>query len=671
VRRLPLLLTVALGSALLFAVQPLAGKWLLPWFGGAPAVWGTCLLFFQLAVLAGYGWAAWLLTRSPRVQVLGHLAVVALALATLPLRPDGAWADAHLPPAVAVLALLVGELGLPAVALATTAPLIQGWAARLAPGRDPYRLAAVSSAGSLLALLAYPLLIEPRLGRSAQAAAFTGGMILYAGLVLWSATRLRRLPAPAEPVAMAPAPAAPERWLWVVLPATATLLLASITEVLCQDVAPVPFLWVVPLALYLVSWILVYAGPWGYHRGPALALLVLGNLAVGLLQAWPQAPLPAAISIHLAALFAACWCCHGETVRRRPPPAGLGAFHFASAIGGVAGTAVVVFIAPLVFAGRLEHRFGLILAAVLTVYASRSGAARRISGWLVLGATAVAIAAMALLPRLVLAPGERLLAMERSFFGVLSVRELDTADGAHQRRELHHGITTHGRQMLAPGAQRLPTTYYGHSSGIGLALDRLARPGRRVGVVGLGAGTLATYARPGDHWRFYELDPRVEALARRWFGFLATAQGEVGVSIGDGRRLLAADAGARYDLLALDAFSSDAIPVHLLTLEAFALYRDRLAPDGVIAVHISNRHLDLRPVVRAAALRQGWPCLVIEDEPDEEDRRICEPSIWVLTGPDPTLASDRRLIGRAQAADFPPVVVPWSDERADLLSVWR
>ncbi len=671
VNRLPLLLTVALGALLLFAVQPLAGKWVLPWFGGAPAVWATCLLFFQLAVLVGYAWAAWLLGRSTRTQLIGHGVVVGLALLTLPLHPDGTWADTRLPPALAVLALLTVELGLPAVALATTAPLVQGWAARLTPGRDPYRLAAVSSAGSLLALLAYPLVIEPQLSRSAQASVFAIALGLYAALVVWSATRLRALPPDSALHTAKNIPPPRERWLWLALPATGTLLLASITEILCQDVAPVPFLWIAPLALYLLSWILAYAGPRGYPRFVAVTLLVVANIAVAILQTWAEAPLLVSIAIHLTALFSACWCCHGEVARRRPGPAHLGVFHLATAIGGVLGTASVVFAAPLLFAGHLEHRLGLIAAAVLTVHAAQFSRLRRVPGWLLTSSVVLAVSGTALLPYLVHAPGEHVVAATRSFFGVLTVRDVDEQDPHRVRRELRHGVTIHGRQMLDPAQRRRPTAYYGHSSGVGLALDRVSKPQRRIGVVGLGAGTLATYARPGDAWRFYELDPAVETMARRWFTFLADARAAIDIRIGDGRRLLAADRDVRFNLLVLDAFSSDAIPVHLLTTEAFALYHERLASDGVIAVHISNRHLDLRPVVRAAALRQQWPCLVIDDEPDEEDRPACEPSLWVLTGPDPTLATDARLLPRCQSAEFPPEVVPWSDERADLLGVWR
>lgn len=670
VNRLPLVLTVALGALLLFAVQPLAGKWLLPWFGGAPAVWATCLLFFQLAVLIGYGWAAWLLTRSVRTQIIGHLAVVGLALLTMPILPDSTWATAHVPPALAVLLVLARELGLPAVALATTSPLVQGWAARIAPGGDPYRLAAVSSAGSLIALLAYPVLIEPTLTRSAQSTAFAIGLAVYVVMVGWSATRLKA-PAPIPQHVPNASETPPERWLWVVLPAIGTLLLTAITEVVCQEIAPVPFLWVAPLALYLISWILVYAGSWGYPRTFALGLLVLANLTIAMAQVWPEAPLSLLIVVHLIALFSACWCVHGETARRRPDPSRLGVFHLTTAIGGVLGTAAAVFLVPLIFVSHLEHRVALIVAAVLTVYAGRRAGARMISGWIVAAAAVLTVSAMAVLPRFVHLPGENFLAMKRSFFGVLTVRAVDVDDPRHYRRELRHGVTTHGRQMGDPKARQRPTTYYGPSSGVGLALQRLTMTNRRVGLIGLGAGTLCTYARPGDHFRFYELDPLVETMARQWFTFLADCRGTVDIQIGDGRRLLAAEHDSPYDLLILDAFSSDAIPVHLLTHEAFTLYRERTTDRGVIAVHISNRHLDLRPVVRAAALRQGWPCLIIDDEPDEEDQLICEPSIWVLTGPDPTLATDARLLSRSQKAEFPPRVISWSDERADVMSVVR
>ena len=397
----------------------------------------------------------------------------------------------------------------------------------------------------------------------------------------------------------------------------------------------------------------------------------MANITIALVQVWPEAPLSLLIIVHLAALFSACWCCHGETVRRRPDPSRLGMFHLTTAIGGVLGTATVVFIAPLIFVSHLEHRVGLLVAAVLTVYAGRRAGARTISGWLVAAAAMLAVATMAVVPRFVHLPGENILALQRSFFGVLSVRSLDADDPRHFRRELQHGITTHGRQMGDPAARQRPTTYYGPTSGVGCALQRLTSANRRVGLIGLGAGTLCTYARPGDHFRFYELDPLVESMAHQWFSFLADCRGTVDIQIGDGRRLLAAERHSSYDLLVLDAFSSDAIPVHLLTHEAFILYRQHITDRGVIAVHISNRHLDLRPVVRAAAIRQGWPCFIIDDEPDEEDRLLCEPSIWVLTGPDPTLSTDPHLLNRSQKAEFPPRVVWWSDERADVISVLR
>jgi len=670
VHRLPLIATATLSALLLFAVQPLAGKWLLPWFGGAPAVWATCLLFFQLAVLIGYGWAAWLLTRSVRTQILGQLVVVGLALMTMPIIPDSAWANAHLPPALAVLVVLARELGLPAVALAATSPLVQGWASRIAPGSDPYRLAAVSSAGSLIALVAYPLLIEPALSRSAQSTAFAIGLGGYALLLTWSATRVKAL-APLMQRAPETVTAPTERWLWLVLPAIGTLLLTAITEVVCQEIAPVPFLWVAPLALYLISWILVYAGSWGYPRTFALGLLVAANLTIAMIQVWPEAPLLLLIIVYLLALFSGCWCVHGETARRRPDPSQLGLFHFSTAVGGVLGTAAVVFLAPLLFVSHLEHRVGLIVAAILTVYAARRSSARFMSGWLVAAAAVVVVAAMAVVPRVVRLSGENMLAMQRSFFGVLAVRELDGEDARLARRELHHGVTTHGRQMTDPSARRRPTTYYGATSGVGLALQRLTFANRRIGLIGLGAGTLCTYARPGDHFRFYEIDPLVETMARQWFTFITDCRGTVDIRIGDGRQLLAAERDPPADLLVLDAFSSDAIPVHLLTHEAFSLYRERITERGVIAVHISNRHLDLRPVIQAAALRQQWPCLIIADEPDEEDRALCEPSLWVLTGPDPTLSTDPLLVNRRLKTEFPPHVVFWSDERADVLSVLR
>ena len=666
--RPPFLVATALGAFLLFAVQPLVAKFALPWFGGAPAVWATCLLFFQALVLAGYGWASGLLARlPPRAQMAVHLALLAAALLCLPIAPSAEWADGGAP-GLRLLGLLAGAVGVPCLALAASAPLLQGWYARTT-GRDPYPLYALSNLGSLLALAAYPFLIEPFFGRALQAQMWSwafGAYALAAGICAILAAR--RVP-PAVAMPDAPPAAPPTRGriaLWVLLPACGSALLTAVSNAICQDVAPVPFLWLLPLGLYLLSWIAAFAG-W-YPRAVVLGLLVVSALSVLAIGRFALGiPLLVQVAAHAAALGFGCWFLHGEVARRRPEPARLGGYYLAGAAGGALGGVAVVFGAPLVFATRSEEP--LLLLVVLALVLLTDGAARhRVPrwGWVLGGAAACALVLAIDRVSLVL---DQVVASERTFFGVLSVREHQRDDPRRHRRELRHGATTHGIQLLA--TPRLPTSYFTPSSGVGLALAGHRRPGRRVGVVGLGCGTLATYGRTGDTFRFYELDPAVERLARDWFSFVGDSRAQIQVVIGDARRTLAAEPDQRFDVLVLDAFSSDAVPAHLLTIEAFALWRRHLAPGGVLAVHISNRHLDLRPVVRASVLRLGWETVTIEDEPEEEERAWSESSTWVLAGADRAWFADPALRVRAAAVEFPPRAVVWTDDRADLLGVLK
>jgi len=662
---LPFLAATVLGAFLLFAVQPLAGRYASPWFGGAPQVWATCLLFFQGTVLVGYAWASLLLARLPtRSQALIHGGLLVAALICLPLAPSAAWADGAGHPALRVLGLLAGALGVPCLALGATAPLIQGWYLRVT-GRDPYRLSALSNLGSFAALAAYPFVIEPWLGRAAQAWWWSAGVVVYVLLAGWCALLAARRPVTARiaDAVEGPAPDRRQRVGWVLLPALASALLVATSNALCQDVAPVPFLWLLPLSLYLLGWVAAFAGPRGYHRGTAATATAIGALAVlGVAQATLVLPLVAQVVVHAGALAAAGWFCHGELARLRPHPTRLGGFWLASAVGGALGSIAVVFVAPLVFATHVEQRV-LLLLTLAVILATTPGRRRLPRRWLI-AALPVAVLLVVGLQRL----SQRIdgvVFAERTFFGALSVREHDAGDPRRHRRELRHGATVHGLQLQA--RRGVPTAYYAPESGVGLVLGAPGGP-RRVGVVGLGAGTLAAYGRRGDDYRFFELDPAVERLARGWFTFLADSPARITVVIGDGRRSLAADP-TRFDVLVLDAFSSDAVPAHLLTAEAFALYAERLTPGGMVAVHVSNRHLDLRPVVRAATARLDWEMLTIESDPDEDERVWVESARWLLAGPDRRRFLDPRLRAAASPPSFPPRAVLWTDDRADLLGV--
>jgi predicted O-methyltransferase YrrM len=717
---------VFLGAFLLFAVQPLIAKFILPWFGGAPAVWATCLVFFQVLLLAGYLYAhgSTRLLR-PRIQAGVQVALIAAALLTLPIVPNPRWTSANGgAPSSAILVLLTWCLGLPVLVLASSSPLLQAWYSRLAPGQSPYRLYAVSNLGSLLALISYPLVFEPWLGRSAQATAWGWGLGIY-GLALtlcaWCAGKdagaerpLNQQPGtpdssgrtavPAAPCRMNPAPRArggswPQgatmplpanrapgdgetratwgiRLGWLTLPGCASVLLLAFTHKLCRDVAVLPFLWVLPLALYLLSFVICFDQARWYRRGwTGLAFALSLAVVCGLFFQGRNLPVWFQVGSHAFALFAACLLCHGELARLKPPAALVTSYYLAIAVGGAAGGVLVTIVAPLVFAGYYELHLGLwacvalALAAVVTDSRSRfyyrRAAKVRIVALLVLAALAVVLAAAVWFERL------EVRLTRRTFFGVHQLYEYERTDPARHFLLLQHDRTTHGLQFVRADKRRLPTTYYGEESGAGLVM-RLRPPGQNwhIGLIGLGAGTLAAYGQPGDRYRAYEIDREVQRLAQTEFTYLADCPAPVACVIGDARRSLASEPAQGFDCLFLDAFSSDSIPVHLLTQEAFALYARHLGPDGVLAVHVSNQHLDLAPVVIRLATEQGWEAVCIDDQPDasQQSDRGVYPSRWVLVGRKGPALEPARLRERACQVAPGPL---WTDEKNNLFEVLR
>ncbi len=679
----PYAATIFLSAFLLFLVQPLVARYILPWFGGGPSVWTTCMLFFQAVLLAGYAFAhAVAAALRPRRQALAHTLLVAVALATLPITPDAAWkpgpGDAPTP---RILALLAASLGLPYLALAATGPLLQAWFARALPTRSPYRLYALSNAGSLLALLAYPFAIEPAATRAEQALGWSLGFALFAPACAWCAWHAARAagagraraPARAE-APSAPAPGWRERALWIGLPAIASVLLLAVTHQLSYDVAAVPFLWVAPLAIYLVSFVVCFERERGYSRpifGAMLALALLAAAALG--RESLGLGVPAQVAAWGGVLFAACMVCHGELHRLRPEPSRLTAYYLGIAAGGALGGLLVAVVAPLALDRFVELPLGLLAAAALFAAAllrDRSGgphARRRAAGAALVLAAAAVYGAVAF--RDLAAQYAEAIASSRNFYGVLAVREVGD-DPALRFRELRHGRIAHGIQFVAEERRRWPTAYYGERSGVGLAFALLspASP-RHVGVVGLGAGTLAAYGRPGDRIRFYEIDPAVVALARGHFSFLAESRASVEVVLGDARLSLEREPPQAFDLLVLDAFSGDAIPVHLLTREAFATWRRHLRDDGLIAVQASNRYVDLLPVLWAAADQLGWRAGLVRTKADRS--RGVGPAHWViLSGSAERLA---RLARETRVVEHPAGLAPiaWSDEDASLFELLK
>ncbi len=746
---------VFLGAFLLFLVQPLMGRFVLPWQGGAPAVWTACLLFFQTALLAGYGYAHLLAKRlAPRRQTVVHLGLLALAMIWLPAAPHlPQTSSLNEPPMLAVFRWLTVTIGLPFALLAGSGPLLQHWFAHTQPQRTPYRLYALSNAGSLLALIAYPLLVEPNLTRHSQTIMWSGLYVVFTfaiGTCTWVVRRMS-MPAPSATVvagagdaAAATAPTWSQRLVWMIWAGLATGLLAATTNALTLDVAAVPFLWIAPLVVYLVSLILTFEHPRWYRRRLFVLLLPIAMAASLDLRIFgSRLELGTLLSTHLLALAVATMICHGELYRTRPQPRFLTGFYLSLAAGGVLGTLITAVVLPrlcdhdndlplfwsalliMLIAHLIRGRelvltrwwtSGL-LAAFLVVPALRpdatAGWGKLVSTWIELarqtapqitivlaGAllihfrwprglvqtwqrrTAWSLALLAALiswfvvgTALQSAPGT--VASRRGFFGEITVVDHPASDPRANTRLLAHGNTTHGIQLTHPDYRAYPTSYYSAESGIGRVLARANQhSGRRIGVVGLGTGTIASYGMPGDHFVFYEIDPNMIELAQACFTFLSDTAATVEIRRGDGRLGLAAEnrqtpTATPYDILVLDAFSSDAVPIHLLTREAFAAYLPRLAEQGVLVVNISNRLVNLRPILEAHARHFGLYLAHLINRPGVENWWDFS-SEWIV------LAPSRDALDTPTITSWTGIAAPtelegetWTDEFASLLSVLR
>ena len=694
-------LTIFTGAFLLFQIQPLIGKYILPWFGGGPGVWTTCMLFFQMLLLGGYAYAH-LTSRylKPRAQALLHLFLLGAAMATLPITPGDGWKPtASGDPTWHILALLAVSLGLPYLVLAATGPLMQEWFRRTTPGVSPYRLYALSNVGSLLALISYPFYFETNFTRQAQAQFWSGGLVCYGFCCALCAWRVWRQPAPAvAPEIAAELPAAPpawsQRWLWLGLPAGASILLLAVTNKMCQDVAVIPFLWVLPLALYLLSFIICFDSPRWYSR--FYYTLALTGAMIAMCHALFEGAdmdIVWQVVIYSTTLFVGCMVCHGELYQLRPHPKHLTSFYLMIAAGGAVGGLFVALVAPAVFSNFYEMHLSLglivllllviairgqaalsprrwrflgVLLALAATYGAQRGVGAGVAwlrqegvgsglhsvdwerlarwdwvAWIVaagLGTVAVfverrrgrplnghtltcgllAVGLVALVAALGVQVRQAVrgaVVSARNFYGVLSVFEYEPENPQTHRFLLLHGRITHGFQFVAPELAPLVTSYFGPSTGLGLALRQVPRQqNQRIGLLGLGVGTVAAYGKPGDTLRIYEINPQVTDIAKTPFSYLARSQAKIEIAMGDARLTMENEPPQHYDFLIMDAFSSDAVPVHLLTREAFEIYQRHLKPDGVILVNISNRYLDLRPVVENAARAFGYRAYNIDSE---------------------------------------------------------
>ncbi|MGA8531662.1 MAG: fused MFS/spermidine synthase [Acidobacteriaceae bacterium] len=667
---------IVLGAFLLFAVEPMAAKRLLPALGGSSAVWITCLVFFQTVLLLGYLYAHWLGRRASaqRAEAL-HIAllVIAAVLLLLIAQPDMSRASGH--PLTAIFQALTLTIGLPFLLLASTSPLLQLWLARQQDSGVPWRLFALSNAGSLLALLLYPALIEPRLSLSTQRAAWACGFGLYAILSALIAWRVRGSVRAASPPTASTAESGPRssrytRLLWFLLPAGAAMQLCAVTSHLSQNIAAIPLLWILPLAVYLLTFILAFDAPRLYRRWIVVRLLVVFLAALGYMLSKTDVSLPIQVSIgfFLTELFFACLFCHAETYALRPPgPSESTLFYLLIAAGGAAGSIFIGIGCPMLFDANYDVALAFLATAALALLVTWN------SGW---GQRLLWSVGMALLLTLVImlhiVYGRNTLVAVRNFYGCLRVRQSYVPPQAETIRTLLHGTIEHGTQWFAPDFRRVPTTYYATDSGVGLALRNCCadRP-RTIGVVGLGAGTLAAYGKPGDHLRFYEINPAVLPIAQNLFTYIRESGAQISYALGDARLSLTHEPPQHFDVLAIDAFSGDAIPIHLLTTQAMTVYRRQLAPDGILAFHVSNQYLDLVPVVAELAQAAGMQSRVVEtpSDPSRGEYR----ATWVLVTNNAAFLAQPMVAAMARPIPPRPGLRVWTDDYSSLLPIlqWR
>ena len=668
------------GSAfLLFLVQPLLGKYILPWFGGSPSVWTTCMLIFQALLFFGYAYAH-LLARLPlRWQATLHIGMLLAAVFTLPITPASSWKPTEISePSTQIILLVLACVGLPYFILSATGPLLQSWFARTQPGVSPYRLYALSNIGSLLALVAYPFLIERWLAKPDQTIAWSCAFALVAllcavcaGLVFRNAGSLANV-APTEIASTAAnssesaPPALGLIVLWFALSMVASMFLLASTNQICLDVAVIPFLWVVPLALYLLTFIICFDGDHWYRRRVFLSIALLTTPVASFYTLLPASgSLVFQLGIYFTALFASCMVCHGELVHLKPSPKYLTLFYLTISAGGSCGGLFVGLLAPAIFVDYYEFHvavLGFVLLSVMVVL--RSGLT--VPQFQRVGLASLFLWCMAIVGFSVGARhNTKYMIMSRNFYGNLKVEREISRGQTRAPRLLVHGRIVHGAQNVASPARRMePTTYYGRKSGVGLAFAHVnQKPERHVGVIGLGIGTLATYGRTGDRYRFYEINPAVVDFARNYFLFLAKCPAENECIIGDARLVMEREEPQAFDLIVLDAFSGDAIPVHLLTKEAFQVYLRHLAPGGLLACHVSNVHFDLLPVLAGITDDQGLTAIQIDSEGNPAEFQT--DATWVILSRD---ASE--LASFKEGKNFDSIRRTfWTDDQNNLFEV--
>jgi MFS family permease len=717
-------LSVLLSAFLLFQIQPMIGKFILPWFGGTPTVWSTVLLFFQALLTAGYAYAYWLLGRlRDRLQGIVHLVLIGISLVLLllaaltwpsPLTPDASWQpQGNALPVWGIFRVLAVSVGIPYFLLSSNSTLMQAWFGRDDRSQAPYRLYALSNLGSLVALISYPILFEPNLTLRAQAYLWSTGYLVFAIVAAYLALRTYQRTQTGDKAQGSTATqpgedAQPSRGvyaLWIALAACASILLISVTSQITQEVAVVPFLWILPLTIYLLSFILAFSGGrWYSRRLYLMAFFVISAVSVWMLVKWPPFSILTQIVVYALLLFVCCMICHGELFKLRPHPRFLPSFYLMTALGGAMGGIVATLLAPYLFSsGFWELQWGFIACGVLLTVVMQSERApaprsrraesrrkrqrrsrhpeaqqRRTVQPVVILSTIVVLLLSAAIVLIMREISSQTLLATRSFYGVSRVWEINTETPGARAYQLTHGKTVHGFQFATSELRDVPTTFYAENSGVGLAiLNHPVRPGElRIGALGMGIGVIASYGQPGDVFRFYEINPDVIRIAEGeggYFSYLADSQAEVQIIPGDARVSLESEllsAGSQqFDLLVLDAFSGDTIPLHLLTKEAFEIFLEHLKQDGIMAINVSNRYFDLYLEGYRLADEFDLATALIEDRGDGIQSYD---SIWMLLTREPDVLEVPAIADRSvQRPAIPASVRLWTDDYSNLLQILR
>ena len=665
-------LTIFASAFLLFLVQPIMAKQILPWFGGSAAVWTTCLVFFQFLLLFGYAYSDWTTRRMKATHQVGlHVALLLLSLASLPIIASAAWKPAgDEEPAWRILGLLTATIGLPYFLLSTTGPLVQAWFSRSFPAGTVYRLFALSNLASLLALVSYPFVLEPWVSTVRQSVGWSVGyglfVLLCGGAAVYSLrSRPTESPAAATIAGMneGSRPMPREFALWLLLSAMGSFMLLAVTNHITHDVASVPFLWILPLTIYLLTFILCFEGRGWYRRhifiGPLI--IVAAAMAWALHADRSIHDIKEAVALFSAGLFVCCMFFHGELADMKPAPRYLTSFYLMVSLGGALGGFFVGFVAPRLFSTYYEFGIGLVVTLLLA-----AALVRRMPFFVPLLVICAAGFSAYHVYAYVESLSRNARVMTRNFYGTLRVR--DVGSDAESVRRLMHGVIMHGEQYLSEKRRGEPTTYYGHSSGIGRALARLSASPLRVAVVGLGTGTLAAYGRAGDVYRFYEINPQVIGIARTQFTYLSDSRATIETVLGDARLNMEREPAQQYDLIAIDAFSSDSIPVHLITREAMAVYLKHLKPDGILAFHVTNRFLRLAPVVKMIADEYKLRSVLVVDEAEESDLAKTD---WVLLSRNPALLGQQEITSAATEIEAIPGLGVWTDDYNNLFRILK